>query len=211
MSLLTRMITFRLVVFTTFILLISSSSFAEMQSSSNPWVKSYSLESRGYYSEAAELIRPMIKNGDTKEFALLRVAWLSYWQQHYNEAIDGYQQALRLNKNSFNAKLGISLPLMAQRRWREASRYLQQVIDESTWNYTANVRLLECLQKLRLWQKIKPLALGLAKHYPAEALPFIYLARALLNEGDDKNSLHTYRQVLLRSPTNQEAIDALKP
>jgi tetratricopeptide (TPR) repeat protein len=177
---------------------------------SNPWAISYILESQGHYQKAIKILEPMLKKNESREFALLRVGWLHYLQGEYNDAFNNYQQALRINSESFDAKLGITLPLMAQHRWREAIHYLDEVTAESPWNYTANIRLLACWEALHKWNNVKHLSQKTAAHFPSEAIPFIYLARALYQQGNTHNAKRAYNQALMRTPSNTEALNALK-
>ncbi len=172
---------------------------------SDRWSRSYALEAGGQYEQAAALMVPEIDHGQASEFALLRYGWLNYLQGNYNDSIRAYKRALERNPRSFDARLGIALPLLAQKRWREASRYLRQILDQSPMHYTANVRLLICEEGLRKWETMERHAREVAARYPSDATLLIYLARAYAWQGEREKAAATYRRVLRRAPENVEA------
>jgi len=171
----------------------------------NRWATSYALEANGQYEQAAALMVSEMDHGNASEFALLRYGWLNYLQGNYNDAIRTYTRAMERNHASIDAKLGIALPLMAQKRWREASRYLNQVLGQSPYDYTAHVRLLICKEGLRQWEALQHHADILTAYYPTDATVLIYLARAYAWQGDKAKAKAAYQQVLIRNTLNVEA------
>jgi len=173
------------------------------------WEKSYVLESKGEYAKAAAVLVPeLIKQ--RSEYTALRYAWLSYLQGNYNDAIDNYQDALKLNSRSFDARLGISLPLMAQGRWKEASRYLNQVIGQSPYHYLAHVRLMACEEGLRQWETLVQHSKKMSAYYPSDATILVYLARAYAWQNNKEDAKQAYEQVLMRFPNHIEANNFIK-
>jgi tetratricopeptide (TPR) repeat protein len=136
---------------------------------SSVWSDSYALESNGQYEKAAALIAPLMGKGEESELAVLRYGWLNYLQGNHNDAIRAYKRALERNPRSFDARLGVALPLMAQQRWNEAARYLNQVIAQSPYNYPAHVRLMACEEGLRKWETLAAHSMKLAAYYPSDA------------------------------------------
>jgi len=174
------------------------------------WSQSYSLESKGEYEKAAALMLPLIDSQGVGEFALMRYGWLNYLQGNYNNAIHAYNRALEHNTHSFDARLGIALPLMAQKRWRKAAYYLTQIIDQSPFQYTANMRLLACEEGLRQWDDLEKHASMMATYYPTDVGVLVYLARSYAWQGETLLAMQTYRQVLVRMPNHLEALKYLK-
>ena len=171
----------------------------------SPWQQSYILEAKGDYKGAASTPINYVDNKESSEMAWLRQGWLYYLQGNYNDSINAYKSAWKKNQFSLDARLGLTLPLMAQNRWKEAARYAQQVIDMTRWNYTAHVRLLACKQGLKNWRDVNKLAKKLTVRYPSETIPLVYLARARNMLGDVDGAVMAYRQVLIREPGNIEA------
>ncbi|MDQ7002581.1 MAG: tetratricopeptide repeat protein [Ghiorsea sp.] len=168
------------------------------------WLQSHVLESKGEYEKAAAVLQPWVSN-NVSEYAMLRYAWLNYLQGNYSDAIEDYKHALNFNRRSFDARLGISLPLMAQGRWKEASRYLKQVIGQSPYHYTAHVRLMACEAGLRQWGTLEQHSKSIAAYYPSDATILVYLARAYVWQDEKEQAKATYQRVLKRFPNHIEA------
>ena len=177
--------------------------------SENPWTKSYELEAQKKYREAAELIEPFINTGIKSEFAMLRIAWLSYLSQNYNESIKQYQDALAFNANSIDARLGLMLPLMAQSRWREASFHGEQILAIAPWQYYAHIRLMACEAAQSQWDKLNKHAATFSERFPTDTDSLIFLARANIKLNNTEIVKSTYRKVLERYPNNIEALQYL--
>ncbi|WP_158618544.1 lipopolysaccharide assembly protein LapB [Legionella sp. km535] len=187
---------------------LNSMSFAA--SDNNPWKKSFSLEQNKHYLDAAKVLEPMLNTTPKNEFLLLRLGWLYYLQTEYNTSISYYKKALELNSDSIDARLGLTLPLLAQQRWKEAALYAKEVIKISAWDYNANVRLMTSESALLQWEILEPHAAEMAKRYPSDPTVYIFLARAQAWQGKKTLAIKNYQLVLERSPDNQEALDYLK-
>jgi len=172
--------------------------------SKNVWSSSYALEANGQYEKAAALMVPLLDKANDSELALLRYGWLNYLQGNFSDSIAAYKQALERNQRSFDARLGIALPLMAQQRWSEASRYLKQILIQSPYNYVAHIRLMVCEEGLRKWETLAKHSLSLAAYYPSDASILVYLARAYAWQGKHQLAKNTYQKVLARIPGHLE-------
>jgi len=174
------------------------------------WMSSYTLEANGEYEKAAAVIQPYLSTGELSEFTTLRYAWLSYLQGNFSDAVRSYKQAITLNRRSIDAKLGVTLPLMAQRRWRETMRYLKQILAEAPLNYTAHIRLMVCEEGLRQWETLEKHAATVHAHYPSDATALVYLARSHAWQGEILLAKSFYRKVLIRIPSHLEALQFIK-
>ncbi len=167
------------------------------------WKKSQQLEAKSKYQQAASVIES--KAASNNEYAVLRYAYLKYLQGEYNDSIRSYKKAIELNSASIDARLGITLPLMAQQRWRQVKSYMLHVLQLSRWNYTAHVRLMLAEEGMRKWTTLEQHAEQLAKVYPGDATVLVYLARANVWQGDDAAAKAAYAKVLIRLPGHIEA------
>ncbi|MCW9047645.1 MAG: tetratricopeptide repeat protein [Gammaproteobacteria bacterium] len=185
-------------------LLFVVASFSAV-SADDAWMRSYTLETAGQYAAAAQSIEHFLKEIPTNEFAVLRSAWLYYLAENYSRSIKYYQTALEINKNSIDAMLGMSLPLMAQGRWREAASMTQEVIKISKFNYLAHTRLMTCEDNLEQWETLEKHAETLIVYYPSDATILVYLARAYSHTNKGLKAKEVYQQVLQRYPGHLEA------
>jgi len=167
------------------------------------WKQSHQFEKDGDYEKAAEVIKPWTASND--EYALQRYAYLKYMQGEYNESIKYYEKAIELTKKSLDAKLGITLPYMAQQRWRQVKIYTRQVLLKSDWNYTAHERLMQAEKNTKKWHTLNRHAGELTTIYPSDAATLAYYAHAKAKQGDTSVASEAYKKVLMRDPDNTEA------
>lgn len=171
-----------------------------------PWAESYQFESLFQYESAIGVLEPIIDADPTHEFGFLRTAWLKYLNGDYNASIRDYRRALELNSQSLDAQLGLTLPLLAQHRWREAADAIQDVLTIAPWNYYAHIRLMVAEEGQRQWQTLARHAREAATRYPSDATILVYLARAEARQGNVEDALNAYATVLERIPSHEEAV-----
>lgn len=172
----------------------------------DPWAESYQLESEGSFDAAAQALAPIIQVDSAHEFAVLRTAWLKYLDGDYNAAIRDYRLALEINDQSFDARLGLILPLLAQQRWREAAASAEEVMKTAPWNYYAHIRLMVAEEGMRQWQTLARHAKDVATRYPGDATVLVYLARAEARQGNTDIARGIYTEVMERVPEHAEAM-----
>lgn len=189
-------------LFTCFILFfVSHAQGAAM----DVWTESYRLESLTDYEDAAQVLQQVAKKEPNNEFVFLRLGWLNYLRGKHNDAINHYKKALSLNNQSLDAKLGLTLPLLAQQRWKEAAKYAQDVLDVAPWNYYAHVRLMIAEEGMRQWQTLVKHASAVYQRYPSDPTVLVYLARANRWMNKTKDAKTAYQKVLQRVPGHIEA------
>jgi predicted Zn-dependent protease len=169
------------------------------------WQSSYQLETAGKYNEAIAAIDPVQANGADAELKLLRRGWLYYLPGNFNESIREYRLAIERNGKSIDARLGVILPLLAQKRWREAEQSARAVLDLAPNNYLGLLRLAVAQEAQRDWPAMAKTTATLVAAYPSDATAYIYLARAnaWLNKRDE--AVAAYLAVLSRYPGQLEA------
>ena len=174
-------------------------------SRADAWSQSYELEFAGKYADAAKLFDPLLKKEPDNEFARLRRAWLHYLAGDYNDSQGDYKKALQANPRSLDAQVGLTLPLLAQQRWKEAGIIARQALEVAPWNYYAHLRLLVAEEGQRQWQTLREHSDQLHERYPSDATILVYRARAHYWLGNMKGARENYLQVLQRVPGHIEA------
>ena len=172
----------------------------------DPWSQSYRFESQRDFVQAALVIKPFL---ETSEFAQLRCAYLAYLQGRYDESLRGYQRAFEMNAHSLDALLGMTLPLLAQKRWDEAALKANRVLELSTWNYTAALRLMLCEEARGNWNALATLGSELSRRYPSDMSAALYWARGEAKIGRNADAVRAYERVLQLNPGFKEAVDYL--
>jgi tetratricopeptide (TPR) repeat protein len=169
------------------------------------WQKSYQLEAAGKYAEAITTLDPVPVTGPEAELKLLRRGWLFYLPGQFDESIREYRLALERNSKSMDARLGLTLPLLGAKRWREAEQSARSALDLAPNNYLALVRLAVAQEAQRDWPGLHKTAQTLTTHYSSDATAQVYLARALAWLGKSPEAAEAYRAVLTRQPGHAEA------
>jgi len=172
----------------------------------NVWQNSYQLEAAGKYAEALAAIDSVPANGAEAELKTLPRGWLYYLLGSYNEAIREYRFAVDRNSQSVDARLGIVLPLLAQKRWREAEKNARESLELASNNYTGLLRLTLALEGQRDWPGMEKSAAAMVSHYPTDTSAYVYLARAYAWQGRPANASAAYTAVLARYPGHLEAL-----
>ncbi len=175
------------------------------------YAASYKLEAKGQLDSALNVLADQLAHNPADEYVLLRAGWLNYRLGHFQASEVDYRNSLTLNPQSLDARMGVTLPLMAEGRWRESLLYAQQVQQMAPGNYDASIRVLLCEQMLKNWSGLRAQAINMTHEFPAESDPWLYLARAASALGDNKASRKAYGQVLFRVPEQAEAVHALLP
>jgi tetratricopeptide (TPR) repeat protein len=182
-------------------MLASASTYAQEAA----FQSSYQLEAAGKYTEAMAAMDSVPANGPDAELKILRRGWLNYLPGRFDESIREYRLAIERNPKSLDARLGLTLPLLAAKRWREAEQAAQAVLTLAPNNYTALLRLVIALEAQQDWNIMLRTATTMAASYPTDASAFVYLARANAWIGKREEAVAAYTAVLSRYPGHLEA------
>lgn len=169
------------------------------------WQSSYQLEAAGKYTEALAAIEAVAANGPDAELKLLRRGWLYYLPGRFDESIREYRLAIERNPKSVDARLGLTLPLLAAKRWREAEQAAQAALSLAPNHYTALLRLVVALEAQHDWAIMTKAATTMVTSYPSDASAYVYLARANAWLGKRDEAVAAYSAALSRYPGHLEA------
>jgi tetratricopeptide (TPR) repeat protein len=84
---------------------------------------SYAAEASGDATRALHWMAEAEKQGETGYVLQLRRGWLLHLARLHAESARAYALAIEAEPGSVEPRLGVMLPLMAQRRWKEAERH----------------------------------------------------------------------------------------
>ncbi|MDD2810082.1 tetratricopeptide repeat protein [Rhodoferax sp.] len=169
------------------------------------WQNSYQLEAAGKYTEALAAIDGVPANGPDAELKALRRGWLYYLPGRFDESIREYRLAIERNPKSVDARLGLTLPLLAAKRWRDAEQSAQAALNLAPNNYTALLRLVIALEAQKDWAIMAKVAANMVSSYPTDASAYVYLARANAWLGKRDEAVAAYTAALSRYPGHVEA------
>lgn len=186
--------------------LFSSAAMAQEAS----WSKSYQLETAQDYAGAIKALDSIKANSYDAELKSLRRGWLFYLLGQYNESVREYRYAIERNSNSVDARLGVTLPLLAQQRWREAVLNANSALKLSPNNYNGLLRLTQAYEGQRDWDAMLSTTQKMIALYPSDASSYVYYARANAWLNKSQNARAAYEAVLSRYPGHAEATNYLK-
>ena len=172
---------------------------------------SYKSERAGNYKQAAADIEPVYKAYPAGYTVNVRLGWLYYLDGKHTNSKYYYENATKASQYSVDAKLGYTLPLMAQQEWAKVEEVCQQVIKIDYYNYLGNLRLAYAM---RLGGKFGPagdVAKKMLAIHPGDTSFLTELALDLEGTGDKKNPPLIYLDILTLDPQNSTALAKLAP
>ena len=184
---------------------VISSSVSSAYAQDSGWQSSYQMETAGKYVEAMAAIDTIPVNSIDAELKVLRRGWLLYLTGRFDESIREYRLAIDRNSKSIDARLGLTLPLLSAKRWREAEQAARTALDLAPGNYTALVRMAVAQEGQRDWPSMMKTSVSLVSGYPTDATAYVYLARANAWLGRNEDAASAYSSVLARYPGHLEA------
>ena len=192
--------------FTISLFFLSSAAFSlTYKEIKAAYQKSYLYEKIGNYKDAIRvlmLVYEAYPNGYTVN---LRLGWLYYLWGKYKNSEFHYTKAVKAIPSSVEAKLGLTLPLMAQEKWSETERVIYQILTVDYYNYYGNLRLCLVLEKEKKYNLQKQVALKMLSIYPTSVPFLLCLSKSYYHLGDLTKAKNLLKDVLILDPENVEA------
>jgi Flp pilus assembly protein TadD len=164
--------------------------------------RSYGFERAQNLPEAIKAMEALRKADPTAYAVNLRLAWLYYLSGDYNNSKTYYLAAVQSLPGTIEPKLGLILPLLAQKRYEEAESAAKQVLQLDPRNYLGNLRLAVALRLQAKHEQAEKVLAGMLGLYPTD---LELLAEMGLNQaarGDKKAATWTFNELLTLSPEN---------
>jgi len=172
--------------------------------------KSYIYEKIGDYNNAVKVLMPIYENYPKGYTINLRLGWLFYLLKKYKNSEYHYQKAIKAVPTSVEAKLGLTLPLIAQQKWQRAENVIYQILQTDYYNYYANRRLCYILENEKKYTLMQMVALKMLNIYPSSVPFLVYLAKSYYFLGKTDKAEKLFRDVLILDPENVTAKEFLK-
>ena len=167
--------------------------------------RSYVLEAAGKYDEAFRALDGIQGAERGTYFFLLRRGWLAYLTGDYAVAQQSYEAALERKPGSLEARLGLLLPQMARRRFREAARTAAEILKQDPLNYLANLRLASVYYQSGRYDEAAECFRRLLTIYPGDLTVANGLAWSLLKQGRKAEARKLFRSILDVAPEHDQA------
>ncbi len=166
---------------------------------------SYELEAKGDAAGALAKMREVHSRGGSSYFLKARMAWLSYLAGRFDDAVRTYNEAITLQPAAIEPKLGLTLPLLAQGKWRDLERACREVLKLDANNMVARARLAHAQYSVGNYPDSATTYRKLVAEYPADLTFQTGLGWAMLKMGRRAEARTMFQQVLAVSPDNASA------
>lgn len=167
--------------------------------------KSYRYEKAQNYSDAIKALAPVIGAYPQAYTVNLRLGWLNYLNGGFATARTHYQAAIKAAPDSLEAKLGHTLPLMAQEKWDDVEAITKQVLRLDPANYTANLRLAYASRLQKKFDAAEAILNGMLALYPTDISLLTELALVKLAKDNKAEAKRLFNDVVTLDPENVTA------
>ena len=167
--------------------------------------KSYRYEKAQNYSDAIKSLAPVIAAYPQAYTVNLRLGWLNYLTGSFATSRTHYQAAIKAAPDSIEAKLGHTLPLVAQEKWEDVETIVKQVLRADPANYTANLRLAYVSRLQKKFDAAEAILNGMLVLYPTDISLLTELALIKLAKDDKAEAKRLFNDVVTLDPENVTA------
>ncbi|MCB9793136.1 MAG: tetratricopeptide repeat protein [Alphaproteobacteria bacterium] len=171
--------------------------------------ESYALETAYSYERALARLEGIPATGSDAYLLPLRQGWLLYLLGRYDESIAAYRQAMKASPDAVEARLGLTLPLMAQRDWAGAEAECRAALKVVPGNYLAQSRLAYVLYNAGRFAEAEQAYAALVALYPSDVDMRSGLAWAQLRQGKRAEAKANLEYVLHLAPDHSSAQEGL--
>ena len=164
--------------------------------------ESYDQEAAGKDQEAMAALDKLSPSVGGSYVALLRRGWLQYRLGKHAPAVEEYEKAIAAAPRAVEPRLGILLPLLAEKQWASAEKHARAALKLDPENYLATLRLAFALYNQGKFAESKALYQKVIEGYPSDAEARSGLGWALLKLHKKKEAVVAFRILLEFAPKN---------
>lgn len=173
--------------------------------------ESIQLETSGDYQKAIDKLLGIYKDNQNDYLVNLRLGWLHYIIEKFNESKDYYNKAITIsNRKSIEALLGLTLPLSAMNEWNAVKSTYNEIIKLDNYNYTANLRLGQISLNSGDYISAKQLLEKTHNFYPGYYEPNLSLGYTYFYLGERKKAETHLKNALMLVPNDELATKGLR-
>ena len=184
-----------------FFLVIATLANAESEVT-EAYTRSYMYERVFDYNDAIKTLLIVYQKYPQGYTLNLRLGWLYYLLGNYANALSHYQDAIRIAPGALDAKMGQTLPLLAQKRWLDVEQILYQILQTDYYNYYANLRLVYVLRMQEKYELAEAVGKKMLVLYPIDLSFLTELALVKQAQQDKDSALKIYQDILILDPEN---------
>jgi len=167
--------------------------------------QSYSLEANRDYAGALAKVREIKAKASGSYFAAVRLGWVAYLAGDFVASEAAYREAAAAAPKAVEPRLGLTLPLLVEKKWRELERACRDVIALDPGNAVARARLAHAQYSVGNYPDSANTYRKLIEEYPAELDHQTGLGWNLLKMARKAEARQVFAGVLAVSPDNASA------
>ena len=167
--------------------------------------QSYASEAQGDYTAAIQVLSGVPRSGDLAYIVDLRRGWLHYLAGQNAASITAYARAIQAQPDSVEARVGLTLPQLAERQWTDVEHTCREVLAKAPGETTCTARLAWALYSQgRHMEAEAAYAVGIAR-WPADLDLRAGRGWARCKQGDLPGAQSDFALVLTVSPSHVTA------
>ncbi len=164
--------------------------------------ESYDQEAMGHDEEALAALDKLSSEKKGSYVAFLRKGWLQYRLGKNAPAVEAYTKAVAFVPKAIEPRLGILLPLIAEKQWPSAEKHARDILKLDPENYLATLRLAFVLYNQNKFSESQALYKRLVDAYPSDTEARSGLGWALLKQRKTKDATAVFKALLDYAPKN---------
>ena len=174
------------------------------------YYRSYQYEKTGNYDDAIKSLMPVYKSYPEGYTINLRLGWLYYLDKKYANSIFHYEKAMKVAPYSIEAKLGYTLPLLAQGKYADVEKVCYQILNTDFYNYYGNLRLSFVLRMQKKYDIAEKVINKMLVIYPTDVNFLLELGLLRFFTGKKDDAKKILRDLLILDPENVTAKEYLE-
>ena len=194
--------------FLSFLFLLNACALAWADKSGNiadHFQQSFTYEAKGKYGPALDSVLKILQIDPKDYTANLRAGWLNYLKGSYEDSLFYYNKALSLAPDAIEPRLGLTLPMMGLKKWRDTDAEAHKVLKIDPKNYFAMSRLAFSLFSQDRYGEAERYYRELISLYPSDIEMKLGLGWTLLRMGKKERAKSYFAEVLRVSRNNENA------
>jgi len=174
------------------------------------YYRSYQYEKIGNYDNAIKALSFVYNEYPDSYTVNLRLGWLYYLAKKFANSIFHYEKAIKAAPYSIEAKLGYTLPLLAQQKFNDVEKVCYQILNIDYYNYYGNLRLAYALRIQKKYKIAIEVASKILAIYPTDVNFLTELAILKYLTGKKEEAKKLFKDILILDPENITAKEYLK-
>lgn len=191
------------------ILATGAPAMADTASDARLYQESYGFEAIGDFASAVDALHRVQGEQRKSYFHHLRLGWLHYNAGDFDASMTAYRAAISLEPQAVEPYLGLLLPQMARRAWKDAEKTARLALERDPKSYVAGSRLAWALYSQGRYDDSEAAYRAVLALYPASLEMRAGVAWSLLERGQHAAAASEFQRILAVAPAWPAALAGL--